>query len=334
MARSALPEHAAQINIKIINWVDYVGSDKNGKQSRGTIFTKIPTYFHTERRLDLPGDLWKFFFRMVYLAATQRVPGELRTDAVGLAKECSAHPESVLSYLPRLIELELIQYVSAHDQPRLDEIRQDQIREYDQNLSDLNLPGASKDTWKRLFEEMPLEAKRNLGITKWEFHQALNLAANNQGMALEDGKHLITDVIFENEIERAFPGKTSGLSNFTKSYCRLFLHHPRGIFFFLMCINNYKDFGGVWNTEKATPGYEYEDFKKWLYSAWWDWFKNPKTKKYPERLVYFGNNPLLIELIHNIYSAPAISNNVKDLDNSSGAEIAQTIIKSLEKGTG
>lgn len=230
MARAAKPEHAAPIAIQILNWRDYVG------ESRGQIFTKIPNYFHTERGLDLPADLWKFFFRLIYLAATQRTPGIIRTDAVGLSRETGAHPQSVISYLPRLIQLQLIQQVSESHPPRREENRGEEIR---------GSSASSFPDW--LFE--------HVGLVRYE-----------KG----DPNRYLTREKFAKELWQAYPKPDSGAFDDVYAYLQGVVYDERWLAFTQTCLRNYIR---QKRKHESSPAW-HSPQKFFLYLKWWNYFRN------------------------------------------------------------
>jgi hypothetical protein len=321
MSRARRPELDVPICVKINKWELFIGE----KPIERPGFIMWPVRSRHDERWNLRGPLFKFFNFLVISAAYQERPGYIAGDAYSISRECRCRADSVPGYVSELIKRKFIQEVTQQDCIGLEG---NEVEGMPPASSRKELPGASQDTWKKLFEAMPAATKRDLGITGWAFEQALELAATNRGTAykginlrgisLTGAEHLITDEIFENEIQGIYPGETRGLSDFTKSYCRLFIQQPRAVLFLIACIKGYKAHGGKWDAEKSPPGYAYEDFKRWLYSSWWDWFLDPRTKKKPEFLGYSGNNALLLSLQHNTSSSSGASENRQTAEHSPG----------------
>lgn len=228
MAKPAKPEHSAEFQIEIRNFSDYVG------ESRGSFFTKIPVYFHTERELDLPGDLFKFFFRLVYLAARQRTPGALRSTPLRLSRECYCHPESVLPYIQRLIQCQLIQEVGAASPARVEERRVEERREEKGPAMPANGFFSSKrekDEFRELYNAIPLDAKIVLNFQDISFESAVTLAA------AEDRKY--SNMHAMGLLWSRYPGPKAGSEEFAEKYWRLILHSPQSVIGMEKCITGY-----------------------------------------------------------------------------------------------
>lgn len=319
MARSRRPELAAPIQIQIRDWNLY-----GDARLKAPHFIMKPTMFFHDKRLEMEPELYRFFDYLIYHASVQRTPGVIFGDAFSLSRECRCHAKSVPGYISKLFEMQLIQGVERLAAPRLEEKRTDKNREEGTAAPVLELPGAAPKTWEGLWEKMPREAKTDLGITTWPFDSALELAARNIGGIRQDGKHLVTAEVFESELQGLFPGETRGLSDFTLSYCRLFLHQASGIAVMKACIKNYRRDGGKWDT--AAQVTKYDDFKKWLYGAWWDWFYDEKTRKRPKTLVDSDTRAVAngSDIIHPVRHD--IQNNVEELDaESEKAKIRHTL---------
>ena len=88
----------------------------------------LPMQFRHEHRWDMPADQFKFFCYLIAHAASQRTPGVISGDAYSISRACRCKPQSVLSYVSRLIEIELIQEVTDLNAPRLEESRGEKKR--------------------------------------------------------------------------------------------------------------------------------------------------------------------------------------------------------------
>jgi len=251
MAKVARPEHAKLIEIEILNIRDYVG------ETRGQLFIKQPVRFLVEADFDLPGDLYKFFFRLVYLAARQSTPGVLRTSAVRLSKECRCHPESALSYLPRLIERQLIREVNASELDRIEEKREEERRR--ERSSSLFASQKENQEFAERFAAIPQEWANALELPGWQ--DAVVKAS------LEKHPFLTQPMI--DMFYAEYPGEKSGSVEFALKYWKLVIHSEKALWAMDHAIRHYR------NSRDSN----FSTLKGFLKSDWWSYLydKDPMT---------------------------------------------------------
>ncbi len=282
----------SEITVKIINWQDLVGKTRHNYYLRATFNVNISS------DLDFDNYTLGAYWRLVALAGTsQKREGSITETARCIASAIRVRPDRLHRLLTVLTKKKLIQVlVNTESRNERDKIDIENVPSTDF----LTLKGATKEEWQILWALMPAEIKFDLGIPNLEYARAFLLAATNKGSAFRginlrgiphDAAHIVTDEIFDADIRNNFPGEFDKYSDFAKSYCRLFIHDARGLFFLLACIEGYASH--LATDLPVTAGL---DVKTWLSGDWWSWFVEPTTGERRKKFEYCGGNPVLKQL--------------------------------------